>query len=238
MRLSLRHLRGGHRHGTEKKPQPLAPGGKETAPDAEGARRGPRRRTGCSRLRPPWSPRAAAPDKPASSAQRNRDTPVPAVFLSRRKLNGESSAKETHHVESTSSRSGVTYEPGDAFGVFPNNPVPLVKAIGRTSASAQRADPAEGARSLGDWLTTEGVSPAPDALFALLPAVAPDAKERQRLERMAEGEDADGYDVLAACIASRTSRRRSTGSSRRWSRCSRGSTPSRRRPAPTLAASA
>ena len=44
-------------------------------------------------------------------------------------------------------------------------------------------------------------------------------------------------DVLAALAeVSRTSRRRSEASSRRWSRCSRGSTRSRRRPGPTPAA--
>ncbi|GGH13077.1 sulfite reductase [Alsobacter metallidurans] len=134
----------------------------------------------------------------------SRDAPAPAVFLSRRRLNQESSAKETHHIEFDLSRAGVAYEPGDAFGIYPNNPVALVKSIGR-HLGIPLGEPitAQGqTRSLGDWLThVKALSPAPDALFALLAQEAADAGEKAKLSRMAEGEGADGYDVLAALLA-------------------------------------
>ncbi|MFO1148073.1 MAG: sulfite reductase subunit alpha [Alsobacter sp.] len=141
------------------------------------------------------------PEVPPESRGYSRDTPVPALFHSRRRLTGDGSAKETHHIEFDLARSGIGYKPGDAFGVFPNNPVALVKAIGR-HLGIPLAEPitAEGqTRSLGDWLAhAKALSPAPDALFTLLAACTPDAKERARLERMAEGDGAEGLDVLAA----------------------------------------
>jgi sulfite reductase (NADPH) flavoprotein alpha-component len=187
--------------GAEKRLNLCAPGGKETARMlkklAEELAAEP-----ASPAAPVIVTNAAAPAEPVPETRGySRDAPVPAVFLSRRKLNREGSAKETHHIEFDLSRSGVAYEPGDAFGVFPNNPVPLVKAIGRhLGIPLNEPITAEGqTRTLGDWLThAKALSPAPDALFALLASVSPDQKERQRLERMAEGEDADGYDVLAA----------------------------------------
>jgi len=155
------------------------------------------------------APTAAAPTETGSmtggaSRGYSREEPVPAVFVSRRRLNGEASAKETHHVEFDLSRSGLGYEPGDAFGIYPNNPVGLVKAIGR-HLGIPLGEPitAHGqTRSLGDWLThVKALSPAPDALFEVLAALAPDAAEAARLTRMAAGEGADGLDVLAALQA-------------------------------------
>jgi sulfite reductase (NADPH) flavoprotein alpha-component len=185
--------------GSEKRLNLCAPGGKETARMVK--------KLAEELAATPAAPAVVTSAAPAAGEVAGeprgytRETPVPAVFLSRRKLNGEGSAKETNHIEFDLSRSGVNYEPGDAFGVFPNNAVSLVKAIGRhLGIPLNEPISAEGqTRSLGDWLThAKALSPAPDALFALLASVSPDAKERQRLERMAEGEAADGYDVLAA----------------------------------------
>ena len=151
--------------------------------------------------------RAAAPGQPASEPRGySRDTPAPAVFLSRRRLNGEGSAKETHHVEFDLSRAAASaYEPGDAFGIFPNNPVPLVKAIGRhlgiplnEPITRRRPDPQP--RRLAH--PREGaLAGARRAVRAAGASVAADAKEAPAPGRMAEGEGADGYDVLAALHA-------------------------------------
>ncbi len=107
---------------------------------------------------------------------------------------------------STCRAAASTYKPGDAFGIYANNGMPLVKAISRhLGVPLDEPISAEGTtRTLGDWLTHgKSLAPAPDALFALLAETTPDAAERARLARMAEGEGADGLDVLAALQAFR-----------------------------------
>jgi sulfite reductase (NADPH) flavoprotein alpha-component len=128
------------------------------------------------------------------------------VFLSRRRLNAEASEKETHHIEFDLTRSGLTYAPGDAFGIYANNGTSLVKAISRhLGVPLDEPISAEGTtRSLGDWLTHgKSLAPAPDALFALLAETTPDAAEKAKLTKMADGDGADGLDVLAALQAFR-----------------------------------
>ena len=45
----------------------------------------------------------------------------PAVLLENIVLNGRGSIKETHHLELSLEGSGLTYEPGDALGIYPTN---------------------------------------------------------------------------------------------------------------------
>ncbi len=53
----------------------------------------------------------------------SKTNPHPAPVMVNINLNGEGSAKETRHIEIGLEGSGVTYEPGDALGVYPaNNP--------------------------------------------------------------------------------------------------------------------
>ena len=139
---------------------------------------------------------------PAATVQRGtaRDNPAPAVFLSRRRLNAATSEKETHHIEFDLRPSGVTYEPGDAFGLYANNPITLVRAIARTmGVPLDDWITAEGhTRTLHDWLThSKSLTPAPDALFTLYAGMASDAKEKERLNKMAEGEGSEGFDALS-----------------------------------------
>jgi sulfite reductase (NADPH) flavoprotein alpha-component len=51
----------------------------------------------------------------------DKKNPFPAPLLERVNLNGKGSAKETWHLEFSLEGSGLTYEPGDALGVFPQN---------------------------------------------------------------------------------------------------------------------
>ena len=120
------------------------------------------------------------------------------IFISRRRLNASASEKETHQSSSTCRAAASATSPA-MRSVSSRTTRALVKAIARLLGIPLEPISAEGqTRSLGDWLThVKALSPAPDALFALLASVAVDAKEKQRLERMAEGEGADGYDVLA-----------------------------------------
>ncbi len=63
----------------------------------------------------------------------SKTNPFPAPVMVNINLNGEGSAKETRHIEIGLEGSGVTYEPGDALGVYPaNNPTyvdDLLKAL-------------------------------------------------------------------------------------------------------------
>ena len=59
----------------------------------------------------------------------SRKNPFPAPVLTVRNLNGPGSAKEVNHVEFALAGSGLTYEAGDALGVFPQNCPDLVAAV-------------------------------------------------------------------------------------------------------------
>jgi sulfite reductase (NADPH) flavoprotein alpha-component len=63
------------------------------------------------------SPSFTAP--PVSAYSRKK--PFPAVLLEDIVLNGRGSAKETHHIELSLEGSNLTYEPGDALGIYPTN---------------------------------------------------------------------------------------------------------------------
>jgi len=62
----------------------------------------------------------------------SRKHPFPAVLLENIVLNGRGSIKETHHVELSLEGSGLSYEPGDALGVYPTNAPDVVEALLQT----------------------------------------------------------------------------------------------------------
>jgi sulfite reductase (NADPH) flavoprotein alpha-component len=74
----------------------------------------------------PATPAKVAP-KPA--VVYNRDNPFPARVLEVRALNGEDSEKDVRAVAFDLSGSGLTYEAGDALGLYPENDHDLVEAI-------------------------------------------------------------------------------------------------------------
>ena len=121
-------------------------------------------------------------------------------MLSRRKLNKAGSEKETWHVEFDLTGSGIDYEVGDSFGLFPTNDPALVDAV--IKALGAPADFPIGGRTLREVLI-DGVSlsPAPDMLFQLFSYIT-GGERRQKAPALANGEDPDGdaatLDVLAA----------------------------------------
>jgi sulfite reductase (NADPH) flavoprotein alpha-component len=174
------------------------PGGKETlrmlkklAVELEGE---------ASALSPIAAPAPSPVAAPSSAPGRSREHPVDAVFLSRTRLNKESSAKETWHVEFQLPE-GLDYNAGDSFGVMPVNEPSLVDAImTRLMIAPARTI---GGKMVRDILLREkSLGAAPDVLFALLAEASVDADEKGKLARLAEGEDPDGdldvTDVLAA----------------------------------------
>ncbi|NLS89064.1 assimilatory sulfite reductase (NADPH) flavoprotein subunit [Bacillus subtilis] len=76
---------------------------------------------------------SAAP-APAATAQTgessySRTNPFRAEVLENLNLNGRGSNKETRHVELSLEGSGLTYEPGDSLGVYPENDPELVELL-------------------------------------------------------------------------------------------------------------
>ncbi|MGN6570955.1 MAG: sulfite reductase subunit alpha [Pseudolabrys sp.] len=136
----------------------------------------------------------------AAPAGRSRDNPVYATFLTRRRLNKPGSEKETWHVEIDLADSGLVYEVGDSFGIFPANEPSLVEGV--IEALGAPPDFPIGDRTLKEVLT-DGVSlsPAPDMLFQLISYVT-GGERKAKAKALAEGKDPDGdassLDVLAA----------------------------------------
>ncbi|OIK07668.1 hypothetical protein BIV60_26990 [Bacillus sp. MUM 116] len=69
----------------------------------------------------------AKKDKPTPAF--SRTNPFPAKVLKNVNLNGEGSSKETRHLELSLEGSGLSYVPGDALGVVPENDPELVAAL-------------------------------------------------------------------------------------------------------------
>jgi sulfite reductase (NADPH) flavoprotein alpha-component len=131
---------------------------------------------------------------------RSRAAPAEAVFLSRRRLNGDGSEKATYHVEFDLSAAGLDYEVGDSFGIFPVNTTILVdRVIGAIHAPA---DFPVGGKALREILTTDvSLGTAPDVLFELISYLT-GGERRAKAKALAKGQDPDGdaatLDVLAA----------------------------------------
>ena len=68
-------------------------------------------------------------DEPRAIPAYSRSNPFPAPLLTNRRLNAPGSAKETRHFEFSLQGSGLTYEAGDALGVFPTNCPAMVGEI-------------------------------------------------------------------------------------------------------------
>jgi len=59
----------------------------------------------------------------------DREQPFSAELLVNQRISGRDSDQDIHHVELSLEGSGLQYAPGDALGVWPHNPPPLVAAV-------------------------------------------------------------------------------------------------------------
>lgn len=169
--------------GAEGRLNLCAPGGKETLRQVKALMEEP----GAS---VPAAPTETAPAAELGPKGRCRENPALATFLSRRKLNGAGSEKETWHVELDLSESGLDYVVGDAFGIVARNDPRLVDAV--IALLGARPDAEIGGKSLRDRLMEDcALGPAPDALFQLISYVT-GGEARAKARRLAAGEDPDG----------------------------------------------
>jgi sulfite reductase (NADPH) flavoprotein alpha-component len=185
---------------SEKRLNLCVPGGKETSrmlkqlyEQIDAASAAPAVQTAAAEVAPP-NPVALAP------VGYSRDNPTYATFVSRRRLNKEGSEKETWHIEIDLNETGLQYEVGDSFGIFPANDASLVDAV--IAALHAPPDFPIGDRTLREELI-DGVSlsPAPDMLFQLFSYIS-GGERKVKAKRLAAGDDPDGdaatMDVLAA----------------------------------------
>lgn len=178
--------------GKEARLNLCAPGGKDTA-------RMLRTLASEQMAAAPAAPSVERPEPAPGARGRSRDNPAPVTFLSRRRLNGAGSAKETWHIDVDVSESGLDYAAGDSFGVFVRNDPGLADQIIATLGVSPVA-PVRG-KTLRDHLIDDlSLSPAPDALFELISFLTGGA-DRDKARRLAQGEDPDAdaatLDVLS-----------------------------------------
>ncbi|MEO1259453.1 MAG: assimilatory sulfite reductase (NADPH) flavoprotein subunit [Bacteroidota bacterium] len=86
-----------------------------------------------------------------------RKNPYGAEVLEKIQLNGRGSVKETWHIELSIEGSGLTYEAGDALGIWPDNPDRLVGQILKKTGfdASQNVDYEGEMLSLGTVLKTK-----------------------------------------------------------------------------------
>lgn len=142
------------------------------------------------------------PEKQKSAAETteppawSRNNPFPARLLQSKPLNGAGSAKDTRLVTIDLRNSGISYKPGDALGVFPENHPDLVcevlKALGATGA--EEVPGWEGQPiSLYDALLRDFTitRPTPD-LLDILSRRATDPRDSEALVALRDSEDGAG----------------------------------------------
>lgn len=98
------------------------------------------------------------PAAPPATPAHDRDRPFPAPLLANQRITladaRRAGGKDVRHVELSLEGSGLAYEPGDALGVWPRNPEPLVEAVLRATGLAGDTPVARDGQALPlrDWL--------------------------------------------------------------------------------------
>lgn len=142
-----------------------------------------------------------ASSKAPAPSRWSRTNPFPAKVLAIRNLNGEGSAKQTSHVELCLAEGDLSYEVGDALGVYPTNCKVLVQAIlERLRATGDEAVEFDGRPMPLSQVLLERVclTEIGDELLERLADGCGDATEAARIRSyyLDDSEPIEGWDVL------------------------------------------
>jgi sulfite reductase (NADPH) flavoprotein alpha-component len=137
-----------------------------------------------------------------------RDAPVPARLARSERLSAPGAEKDTRHVVIDIAAGGLSYEPGDSLGIWPqNNPdeVELLVAILRAKGSEGVTLGDGSVVSAREALSRECDLRVPSAeLYELLAREAKDEVDRSRLAKLAQDDAQAGtfgvHDVLDALL--------------------------------------
>jgi len=100
---------------------------------------------------PAASARHASPLHAVSATQQHsRDNPFPAVVLENQRIVSRNSDRDVRHIELSLEGSGLRYEPGDAIGVWPQNPPVAVDVEARWCERGRAWRPAPAAGALAE----------------------------------------------------------------------------------------
>ena len=143
---------------------------------------------------------APAEPQPAEAAEPGtREAPVEAIFRMATRLNAKGSGKDTRHVVFDISGSGLSYAPGDSFGIYPRNDPALAEAV-RAALRVPHDFPVGGKPIREALIEDYSLALAPDMLLELMSYLV-GGERRQKAKALAKGEDPDGdaatLDVLA-----------------------------------------
>jgi sulfite reductase (NADPH) flavoprotein alpha-component len=85
----------------------------------------------------------------------SRENPFPAEIIDNQRITGRDATKDVRHIEIALAGSGFKYEPGDALGVWHENPPQVVEGVLAASKldGAQTVEVDGQARPLREWLT-------------------------------------------------------------------------------------
>ena len=151
-----------------------------------------------STVEPVASKLAPAASSSVDAAAYSRKNPFPALVLASRNLNGAGSAKQVHHVEFDLGDSGLSYEAGDALGVFAQNGPELVgEVLAALGCDGEEAVPAPdgGTTSLRRALTEhcDLGKPTAELLAAMFAPAA--------VGRVSDPPDSEPHHVLDCLLA-------------------------------------
>jgi sulfite reductase (NADPH) flavoprotein alpha-component len=102
-------------------------------------------------------PRASAGIRPTAAVAFDKRRPFPAPVIDNLVLTGRGSSKETRHIEISLEGSGLSFEPGDALGVVPQNDAVLAAELmaALDLAGASEVSVRSGAASLAEALSRD-----------------------------------------------------------------------------------